>query len=53
MTTNNGSLYLGSNKKKGIYIFASEKYILSNFCQITGVYALVMQDLSINQVGAG
>ncbi len=52
MTTNNGSLYLGSNKKKGIYIFASEKYILTTFAKSQGI-PLVMQDLSINQVEPG
>ncbi len=52
MTTNNGSLYLGSNKKKGIYVFASEKYILTTFAKSQGI-PLVMQDLSINQVEPG
>ncbi len=52
LSTNNGSLYLGTNQEKGIYVFASEKYILTTFAKSRGI-PLSMQNLSVRQVEPG
>ncbi|MBV6450548.1 MAG: Amidophosphoribosyltransferase [Anaerolineales bacterium] len=52
LTTNNGSLYIGTNAKNDTYVFASEKYILSTFVGSHDIHP-AMQNLSIRHVEPG
>ncbi|MBE7434429.1 MAG: hypothetical protein HS100_10965 [Anaerolineales bacterium] len=52
LSTNNGSLYFGTNREKGIYVFASEKYILTSFAKSRGI-PVSMQNLIVRQVEPG